>query len=101
MAGVIGVGGIVILIVVTAGMVSTTWVQFIKGSLLVLFCGALTIAILARGLTTDPSGDPRFHRPRHIAKLDQEYLEANDLSLVPAAGPWKKSPYVRLKDNAT
>ena len=27
-----------ILIVVTAGMVSTTWVQFIKGSLLVVFC---------------------------------------------------------------
>jgi len=40
--GVAGVGAIVILIVVTAGMVSTTWVQFIKGSLLVLFCMALT-----------------------------------------------------------
>src|SRR5437868_3691083 len=33
--GVLLVGGIVILIVVTAGMVSTTWVQFIKGSMLV------------------------------------------------------------------
>src|SRR5690606_609673 len=46
-------------IVVTAGMVSTTWVQFIKGSLLVIFCAMLTIAILARGLkpTTDmPEG---------------------------------------------
>lgn len=39
----------VILIVTTAGMVSTTWVQFIKGSLLVIFCAMLTIAILGRG----------------------------------------------------
>jgi cation/acetate symporter len=35
--GVILVGVAVTLIVVTAGMVSTTWVQFIKGSLLVFF----------------------------------------------------------------
>ena len=35
-AGVLIVGVTVTLIVVTAGMVSTTWVQFIKGSLLVL-----------------------------------------------------------------
>src|SRR3954464_15241908 len=44
--GVVLVGLIVILIVVTAGMVSTTWVQFIKGSLLVIFCFILTIMIL-------------------------------------------------------
>jgi cation/acetate symporter len=43
------VGVVVLTIVVTAGMVSTTWVQFIKGSLLVIFCAMLTIAILARG----------------------------------------------------
>src|SRR5438132_4373200 len=48
-AGVIIVGIVVMIIVVTAGMVSTTWVQFIKGSLLVIFCAMLTIAILARG----------------------------------------------------
>ncbi len=36
-AGVIMVGAIVMLIVVTAGMVSTTYVQFIKGGLLVVF----------------------------------------------------------------
>src|SRR6476659_4074194 len=50
--GVITVGAVVILIVVTAGMVSTTWVQFIKGALLVLFCTILTGMILQRGLTT-------------------------------------------------
>ena len=35
--GVVTVGVVVVLIVVTAGMVSTTWVQFIKGGLLVIF----------------------------------------------------------------
>ena len=49
-AGVILVGAAVTVIVVTAGMVSTTWVQFIKGSLLVFFCGILTLLILNRGL---------------------------------------------------
>jgi cation/acetate symporter len=53
-AGVLLVGFVVIFIVVTAGMVSTTWVQFIKGSLLVIFCFILTILILARGLTAYP-----------------------------------------------
>ncbi|HIK91285.1 MAG TPA: cation acetate symporter, partial [Planctomycetes bacterium] len=35
--GVVIVGAVVTMIVVTAGMVSTTWVQFLKGSLLVVF----------------------------------------------------------------
>src|SRR3954466_12189109 len=49
-AGVMTVGAVVILIVVTAGMVSTTYVQFIKGALLVAFCTILTVMILRRGL---------------------------------------------------
>jgi cation/acetate symporter len=53
-AGVLLVGCVVIVIVVTAGMVSTTWVQFIKGSLLVVFCFILTILILNKGLTAHP-----------------------------------------------
>ena len=52
--GVIIVGVVVTLIVVTAGMVSTTWVQFIKGSLLVLFCGVIVLMILHRGFTVTP-----------------------------------------------
>lgn len=51
--GVMLVGAAVTVIVVTAGMVSTTWVQFIKGSLLVFFCGILTVLILNRGLTVN------------------------------------------------
>src|SRR5689334_13047263 len=48
-AGVVLVGAVVIMIVVTAGMVSTTWVQFIKGALLVVLCSVLTVMILVRG----------------------------------------------------
>jgi len=52
--GVIIVGIVVICIVTTAGMVSTTWVQFIKGSLLVIFCAILVVMILYRGLSVQP-----------------------------------------------
>ncbi|WP_459558620.1 sodium/solute symporter [Lacunimicrobium album] len=48
-AGVLIVGTTVIIIVVTAGMVSTTWVQFLKGTLLVIFSTILTVLILQRG----------------------------------------------------
>lgn len=68
--GVIIVGTVVILIVTTAGMVSTTWVQFIKGSLLVIFCSILTIAILARGfrvtMTDVPTAPQLVTDPKDI-----------------------------------
>ncbi|MCO6458351.1 MAG: cation acetate symporter [Pirellulaceae bacterium] len=54
--GVLLVGATVILIVVTAGMVSTTYVQFLKGSLLVVFSLVLTCMILARGFQVQPGG---------------------------------------------
>lgn len=57
--GVIIVGAAVIVIVTTAGMVSTTWVQFIKGSLLVVFCTVLAIMILRRGLEATPPTAPQ------------------------------------------
>src|SRR5690349_8797732 len=50
-AGVGIVGSVVIVIVVSAGMASTTYVQFLKGSLLVFFSGILTVMILQRGLS--------------------------------------------------
>ncbi|MFO0014567.1 MAG: cation acetate symporter [Planctomycetota bacterium] len=54
--GVVLVGTIVVIIVVTAGMVSTTYVQFLKGGLLVLFSLLLTILVLARGVEVHPGG---------------------------------------------
>ncbi len=53
-AGVLIVGAVVIFIVVTAGMVSTTWVQFLKGALLVIFSAVLTVLILERGFKVEP-----------------------------------------------
>ncbi|MCU0861581.1 MAG: cation acetate symporter [Methanomassiliicoccales archaeon] len=44
--GVLIVGMVVVLIVATAGMVSTTWVQFIKGFLLLFAALGLTIGVL-------------------------------------------------------
>ena len=52
--GVAMVGVIVITIVATAGMASTTYVQFIKGALLIIFSTVLVVAVLIRGLSTQP-----------------------------------------------
>ncbi len=52
--GVVLVGVVVITIVVTAGMVSTTWVQFLKGSLLVIFSAVLVVLLLGRGFVARP-----------------------------------------------
>lgn len=53
--GVVMVGSIVILIVATAGMTSTTYVQFIKGGLLIIFSLIITIYVLNNGLNILPS----------------------------------------------
>lgn len=52
--GVIMVGAIVILIVATAGMTSTTYVQFLKGGLLII-CSIILVGLMCfGGLTTQP-----------------------------------------------
>lgn len=58
--GVVLVGSIVIFIVATAGMASTTYVQFIKGALLIVFSLLLVILVLNKGLTTEP--DENYHK---------------------------------------
>lgn len=65
--GVVTVGAVVILIVATAGMASTTYVQFLKGSLLLIFSGALTVMILQRGLTIDPRPEANASQSVSIA----------------------------------
>jgi cation/acetate symporter len=60
-AGVVIVGAIVIYIVATAGMTSTTFVQFIKGGLLIIFSTILTIYILNNGFSLKPTAEyPEF-----------------------------------------
>ncbi|MBM4370045.1 MAG: cation acetate symporter [Deltaproteobacteria bacterium] len=95
--GVLVVGSIVTLIVVTAGMVSTTWVQFIKGSLLVLLCLLITILLLARGFSTaDKEGSRQMRRGVSMA----EVTEAPGAQVLPNEGAWKDKPYVRVRDAA-
>lgn len=55
-AGVLIVGFIVTIVVATAGMASTTYVQFLKGGMLIIFSTILVVALLYRGLTTTPHG---------------------------------------------
>ena len=69
--GVVIVGSIVIFIVATAGMTSTTYVQFIKGALLIIFSTVLTVYVMKNGLTLTPNDD--YHK---FAKI--EALVTND-----------------------
>jgi cation/acetate symporter len=73
--GVLIVGVVVTLIVVTAGMVSTTWVQFIKGSMLVVFCLLLVGMILNRGLHVTP--DSVAMQPQSLTVLKDGTKLAN------------------------
>ncbi len=74
--GVVIVGSIVILIVATAGMTSTTYVQFVKGGLLVIFSTILTIYILNNGLTLHPNKD--YHK---FIKLEASFLPDSTIAL--------------------
>ena len=106
--GVLLVGITVILIVVTAGMVSTTWVQFLKGSLLVIFSAVLTFLILQRGFQVDPQSDPA-HQFTTLGPFSQQDLlgelkqqpEIEEQEVLPSEGAWKDQPFIRTKQNTT
>lgn len=104
--GVILVGVIVIVIVVTAGMVSTTWVQFIKGALLVLFCTILTGLILQRGLHLNRSPDV-LNGPLEEAVSRSRLRNQNDdprFEILPPTGDWatpRGEPFVQIRDRAS
>jgi len=97
--GVITVGVVVILIVTTAGMVSTTWVQFIKGGMLVIFCAILTVMILNRGLNEGPPGGYKY--PLVAAPYPEITYDNEWFSIVPASGNWEGKPYIRRKSRRT
>lgn len=106
--GVAMVGAVVILIVVTAGMVSTTYVQFLKGSLLVIFSAVLTLMILNRGFAV-PQSEDLFGRIHPVRWTDSTMaaLEAGEVGFskvlkhLPSDGGWKDRPYFRLREAAT
>jgi cation/acetate symporter len=92
--GVMLVGVIVIVIVATAGMVSTTWVQFIKGSMLVVFCAVLTAMILVRGLSVGGSGG--LEQIPSMTLLD---LQTAAGSRVMSSAAWMGKPYLRVQED--
>jgi len=83
--GVILVGIIVITIVATAGMTSTTYVQFIKGSLLIVFSLVVVIVLCVKGLSTSPdqNGAVPFK-----AFISMSAVESGD-TVVPADNSYK------------
>ncbi|WP_339612579.1 cation acetate symporter [uncultured Rubinisphaera sp.] len=105
--GVVIVGATVILIVVTAGMVSTTWVQFLKGSLLVFFSAVLTIMLLYRGFTVDDGGKDghtfRTWGPFEQSQLiDNATLNQNGTwTIVEQSPAWKETDFLQIKNDAT
>ncbi len=66
-AGVIMVGGIVITIVATAGMTSTTYVQFLKGALLIIFSSILCVSIFVAGIRKVPITKNGYHEFRELS----------------------------------
>ncbi|MDD5091887.1 MAG: cation acetate symporter, partial [Candidatus Wallbacteria bacterium] len=83
--GVVMVGTIVIIIVATAGMTSTTYVQFIKGALLIFFSLILTVAVCVRGFSTRPDQGGRV--PFHdYAELPLHQMQGGDIKFFEAGG---------------
>lgn len=56
-AGVMMVGAIVVIIVATAGMTSTTYVQFLKGGLLIVFSTVICLYLFKNGFTLSPENN--------------------------------------------
>ncbi len=85
-AGVLMVGIIVIIVVSTAGMKSTTYVQFLKGGLLIIFSLVLVFLVFSRGVSTSPDqgGDVPFHEPLQIkaTSLSSNSIVLEDKSFV-------------------
>ncbi len=108
-AGVVLVGTIVIMIVVTAGMVSTTWVQFLKGTLLVFFSAILTWMILQKGFKVEKGGNDGYEFRTLTVTVDD--LKNNDgtlgglhnVEVLPIPDGWEKTKqsYVHLLDRET
>ncbi|MBT5426403.1 MAG: cation acetate symporter [Bacteroidetes bacterium] len=87
--GVVIVGAVVIFIVATAGMTSTTYVQFIKGGLLIIFSTVLAIYIFNNGLDLNPNNKNQdYIQPMTLTADDMQgftmvsNMEVEDFSLV-------------------
>lgn len=103
--GVLLVGTVVIVIVVTAGMVSTTWVQFLKGSLLVIFSAVLSVMILSRGFEVKSGGMDGYEFrtlgfPNEVVESGESFGPQNSTPLE-GDDKWDPSRFRRFQDNDT
>ena len=103
--GVLLVGITVVLLVVTAGMVSTTYVQFLKGALLVVFSTILTVMILNRGFEVAAGGadghefesTPSFPEASFESSL-QQFAAQTNRTIIPNEGIWQGDDIVLMRD---
>ncbi len=81
--GVVIVGIIVIVIVATAGMTSTTYVQFLKGGMLIIFSTILAFYIFSNGLSLSPDHeDQEYHKFITLTDADmQGYEKVNTIDV--------------------
>ena len=105
--GVLMVGIIVIIVVSTAGMKSTTYVQFLKGGLLIIFSLVLVFLVFSRGISTAPDqgGDVPFHEPLEIkvTSMSSNAIVLEDKSYVVGKEiiePKKNLRFVRLNKDS-
>ncbi len=95
--GVVLVGVVVVTIVVTAGMVSTTWVQFLKGSLLVIFSAVLVVLLLGRGFVARPDAFETIG-PMSPSEVLQPTIAGREV--LPATDGWQEhEDLVRLRND--
>ena len=105
--GVVMVGTIVIIIVATAGMASTTYVQFLKGGLLIIFSIAIVIVTLYNGLTTHPKSnrDREYHQLQTLAVTvnadGTPQPQDSAYSLVTTASPAKGLVFAKLTNGTS
>lgn len=76
--GVTMVGAIVIFIVATAGMTSTTYVQFIKGGLLIVFSTILTVYLCMNGINKKPHEEYHSFKTIGATVVDEKAVQIDD-----------------------
>ena len=97
--GVLIVGVIVIVIVASAGMTSTTYVQFLKGGLLIILSTILTIYILKNGFTLNPEHkNQEYHKFMALSPqmIDNKVVSVADWDVVSQVED-KGKTFVKLK----
>ncbi len=96
--GVCIVGIVVTIIVATAGMASTTYVQFFKGALLLIMSTVLVIYVLTQGLSTSPTNNGQPYHDFKTLQADAA-LNVNEAGYSVVAGldsEFGKAGFVKL-----